>query len=79
MSSNYVKDQKINLKFKIKLKASEKNMINNAITVGNDILEAANTPVDKNEPRYCYCNGVSFGEMIKCDNDWVIYTDFLNL
>ncbi|WVQ71955.1 hypothetical protein IAR50_001497 [Cryptococcus sp. DSM 104548] len=26
-------------------------------------------PVDPNEPRYCYCHRVSFGEMIGCDND----------
>ena len=25
--------------------------------------------VDENEPRYCYCNGVSYGEMIACDNE----------
>ncbi|AFR96550.2 PHD-finger protein [Cryptococcus neoformans C23] len=28
-----------------------------------------NIPPDPNEPRYCYCNRVSFGEMIGCDND----------
>ena len=25
--------------------------------------------VDDDEPRYCYCNGVSFGEMVGCDGD----------
>ncbi|XP_043703349.1 PHD finger protein ING1 [Telopea speciosissima] len=25
-------------------------------------------PVDPNEPTYCYCNQISFGEMIACDN-----------
>ncbi|BEJ01881.1 hypothetical protein CcaverHIS631_0605630 [Cutaneotrichosporon cavernicola] len=25
--------------------------------------------VDPNEPRYCYCNQVSYGEMVGCDND----------
>jgi hypothetical protein len=25
--------------------------------------------VDENEPRYCYCNGVSYGEMVACDNE----------
>lgn len=25
--------------------------------------------VDPNEPRYCYCNQVSFGDMIACDNE----------
>lgn len=24
---------------------------------------------DENEPRYCYCNQVSFGEMVGCDSD----------
>ncbi|TXT10173.1 uncharacterized protein COLE_04107 [Cutaneotrichosporon oleaginosum] len=24
---------------------------------------------DPNEPRYCYCNQVSYGEMVGCDND----------
>lgn len=24
---------------------------------------------DETEPRYCYCNEVSFGEMVACDND----------
>jgi len=23
---------------------------------------------EANEPRYCYCNGVSYGEMVGCDN-----------
>ncbi|KAM0746044.1 hypothetical protein T439DRAFT_330027 [Meredithblackwellia eburnea MCA 4105] len=26
-------------------------------------------PVDPNEPTYCYCNQVSFGSMVGCDND----------
>jgi hypothetical protein len=25
--------------------------------------------VDADEPRYCYCNGVSYGEMVGCDAD----------
>lgn len=25
-------------------------------------------PVDPNEPTYCFCNRVSFGEMVGCDN-----------
>lgn len=24
---------------------------------------------DRNEPRYCYCNGVSYGEMVGCDGE----------
>ena len=23
----------------------------------------------EDEPRYCYCNGVSYGQMVACDND----------
>lgn len=26
-------------------------------------------PIDPNEPTYCFCNRVSFGEMVGCDND----------
>ncbi|ORX94910.1 hypothetical protein K493DRAFT_301782 [Basidiobolus meristosporus CBS 931.73] len=26
------------------------------------------SPIDPNEPTYCYCNQISFGEMIACDN-----------
>lgn len=25
--------------------------------------------IDADEPTYCYCNGVSYGEMVACDND----------
>lgn len=28
-------------------------------------------PVDPNEPTYCICNQVSYGEMIACDNNEV--------
>ncbi|KAM3472285.1 hypothetical protein MY8738_008942 [Beauveria namnaoensis] len=28
-------------------------------------------PIDPNEPRYCGCNGVSFGTMIQCENSEV--------
>lgn len=32
---------------------------------GTDVLDM---PVDPNEPTYCFCHQVSFGEMIGCDN-----------
>eukprot|EP01050_Picozoa_sp_SAG11_P008355 SAG11_NODE_734_length_7466_cov_3.388625_2_plen_203_part_00 len=38
------------------------NAIMNADGMHSDI------PVDPNEPRYCYCRQVSFGEMVACDN-----------
>lgn len=36
-------------------------------------------PIDPNEPVYCFCNQVSFGDMIACDNgncsrEWFHYT-----
>lgn len=34
--------------------------------LGNN--EALTMPVDPNEPRFCVCRGVSFGDMIACDN-----------
>ena len=32
--------------------------------------EVLDMPVDPNEPTYCLCNQVSYGEMIGCDNDF---------
>lgn len=31
-------------------------------------------PIDPDEPTYCLCNQVSFGEMIGCDNEEVSHT-----
>eukprot|EP01047_Picozoa_sp_COSAG01_P036498 COSAG01_NODE_2852_length_6950_cov_12.447518_4_plen_142_part_00 len=31
-------------------------------------LQYADMPIDENEPRYCYCQKVSYGEMVACDN-----------
>ncbi|OZJ03544.1 hypothetical protein BZG36_04170 [Bifiguratus adelaidae] len=30
---------------------------------------ATDMPIDPNEPLYCYCQQVSYGEMVACDND----------
>lgn len=38
-----------------------------------DVLDM---PVDPNEPTYCLCHQVSYGEMIGCDNPDVSYTFF---
>lgn len=38
-----------------------------AVGTGNIQLDIE-MPVDPNEPTYCICNQVSFGEMIACDN-----------
>ncbi|KAG2217848.1 hypothetical protein INT45_008145 [Circinella minor] len=32
-------------------------------------ISLSNLPIDPNEPLYCYCQQVSFGEMVACDND----------
>lgn len=37
---------------------------------------------DPNEPRYCICNQVSYGDMVACDNEdvsWIFFCFFLNL
>lgn len=31
---------------------------------------------DPNEPRYCVCNQVSYGDMVACDNDAVCIANF---
>lgn len=36
-------------------------------------------PVDPNEPTYCFCNQVSYGEMVACDNPNVSYQHFMTL
>ena len=33
-------------------------------------------PLDPNEPTYCLCQQVSFGEMIGCDNEDVSQRDY---
>lgn len=44
----------------------------------NDGLIVEQTPdgewsYDPNEPRYCICNQVSYGDMVACDNEDVIF------
>ncbi|KAI8581208.1 hypothetical protein K450DRAFT_233630 [Umbelopsis ramanniana AG] len=33
------------------------------------VSSVADMPIDPNEPLYCYCQQVSYGEMVACDND----------
>ncbi|WWC93491.1 hypothetical protein V866_000326 [Kwoniella sp. B9012] len=41
-----------------------------AVVLGEGIgQEQFNIPADPNEPRYCYCNQVSYGQMIGCENE----------
>lgn len=46
----------------------------NSVAVENSNLVVEQTPegewsYDPNEPRYCICNQVSYGDMVACDND----------
>ncbi|KAF0488845.1 Inhibitor of growth protein [Gigaspora margarita] len=37
-------------------------------SVNEDSQTVADMPIDPNEPLYCYCKQVSYGEMVACDN-----------
>ena len=41
---------------------------NNGLNVSNGDVPIVDMPVDPNEPTYCLCQQVSYGEMIGCDN-----------
>ena len=36
---------------------------------GDSTDQSANIEIDPDEPTYCLCDQVSYGEMIGCDND----------
>ena len=46
-----------------------------SIAHASDVLDM---PVDPNEPTYCICRQVSYGEMIGCDNPDVSFTVLLS-
>ncbi|KAL3812391.1 hypothetical protein ACJIZ3_013659 [Penstemon smallii] len=39
-----------------------------ATPAGNSTTMELDLPVDPNEPTYCFCSQVSYGEMVACDN-----------
>jgi hypothetical protein len=41
----------------------------NELQIVDEHGEPVNWQDDPNEPRYCLCNQVSYGEMVGCDND----------
>lgn len=49
----------------VDLDDSEKESCLTSATHPSDVLDM---PVDPNEPTYCLCHQVSYGEMIGCDN-----------
>ncbi|KAI9360580.1 hypothetical protein BD770DRAFT_384414 [Pilaira anomala] len=40
-----------------------------AIEYAKNVVSNSDLPIDPNEPVYCYCQQVSFGEMLACDNE----------
>jgi hypothetical protein len=47
-----------------------------AAAAGPVILASEDLPIDPNEPIYCSCRRVSFGQMVGCDNDACKYEWF---
>lgn len=45
-------------------------------SIGPDVMDM---PVDPNEPTYCVCRQVSFGQMVMCDNSEVCWLNLMNL
>lgn len=49
-----------------------------SVTINENGLVVEQTPdgewtYDPNEPRYCHCNQVSYGDMVACDNEAVTF------
>ncbi|XP_037084045.1 inhibitor of growth protein 5-like [Pollicipes pollicipes] len=53
------------IKSPVAVEAAIRQLINPAQPVSTDGLDM---PVDPNEPTYCLCNQVSYGDMVGCDN-----------
>ena len=51
---------------------------NNELQIVDEHGEPVNWQDDPNEPRYCLCNQVSYGEMVGCDNDDVSISHVLS-
>lgn len=47
----------------VRSQAVPSHILDNTITEDEE-----DEPISDSEPRYCYCNGVSYGEMVACDN-----------
>ncbi|KAL4561156.1 hypothetical protein LXL04_033318 [Taraxacum kok-saghyz] len=46
----------------------KKSKVGGATAAANAPSMDLDLPVDPNEPTYCFCNQVSYGEMVACDN-----------
>jgi len=49
--------------------SSIQSLPSTSTTANFDVLDIPEMPVDPNEPTYCLCKRVSYGEMIGCDNE----------
>ncbi|CAL5337316.1 hypothetical protein CsSME_00020506 [Camellia sinensis var. sinensis] len=49
-------------------KKTRRGTANAAAATANPTSMDLDLPVDPNEPTYCFCNQVSYGEMVGCDN-----------
>ena len=56
-----------------KQKSKEKEEIEDLSTPQIVEMAVSDFQEQENEPKYCFCNGISYGDMIKCDNDKVYY------
>jgi hypothetical protein len=73
-SSRNALEQTITNKRSHKKGAGQAAQLIAAQTVEDDAVESVQDEeedgeIDADEPRYCYCNGVSYGEMVACDYD----------
>lgn len=50
-------------------KPTKKKKVNRKKRTKENNSPTPDVPIDPNEPTYCLCNQVSYGEMIGCDND----------
>lgn len=71
--------------FRTRQTASVQTAIAAATAAAAELATSANPtgmdldlPVDPNEPTYCFCNQVSYGEMVACDNPDVCFYFFFS-
>lgn len=52
-------------------KDQKRSLSGDGTAPGSDTIEplAVDMPLDPNEPKYCFCDQVSYGNMIACDNE----------
>ncbi|KAL5194284.1 PHD finger protein ING1 [Glycine soja] len=61
-------DYNLNLHFALCIITRQTTMVTEAQATSNPTGMDLELPVDPNEPTYCFCNQVSYGAMVACDN-----------